>query len=172
MGQWHSMAEMIRAAPTPALAREFDDFLFAPIGEDSNGMLLSVVSALARMDIDPWQEAANLAQLPGTTATRRLASLIAALPDRPSTQLDPGTNAARLIARLPRRVGLNGPSAEALRSFNVGAVIQSQRFRYAAFVLMLVVLGGLGIAASHRSAARIYNDAPASSTAITPTSGR
>ena len=69
------MAETIRAAPTPALAREFDDFLFSSIGEDSNGMLLSVVSALARLDVDPWQEAANLAQLPGTTAARRLASL-------------------------------------------------------------------------------------------------
>jgi hypothetical protein len=167
------MAEMIRAAPVSALAPEFDDFLFASIGEDSNGVLLSVLSALARLDVDPWHEAASLAQLPGTTATRRLASLIAALPDRPSTQLDPGTNAARLIARLPRRVGLNGPLAEVLRGVNVSAVIQSQRFRYAAFVLMVVVLGGLGIAASHRSAARIYNvDAPASSTAITPTSGQ
>jgi hypothetical protein len=166
------MAETIRAAPTPALAREFDDFLFSSIGEDSNGMLLSVVSALARLDVDPWQEAANLAQLPGTTAARRLASLIASLPDRPSTQLDPGTNAARLIARLPRRVGLSGPSAEVLRGFNASSVIQSQRFRYAALVLMVVVLGGLGIAASQRSAARIYNvDTPASGTAITPTSG-
>jgi hypothetical protein len=167
------MVEITRSAPVSALAPEFDDFLFASIGEDSNGVLLSVLSALARLDVDPWHEAASLAQLPGTTATRRLASLIAALPDRPSTQLDPGTNAARLIARLPRRVGLNGPLAEVLRGVNVSAVIQSQRFRYAAFVLMVVVLGGLGIAASHRSAARIYNvDAPASSTAITPTSGQ
>ena len=34
-------------------------------------MLLSVLSALARLDIDPWQEAAQLAGLPGETATRR-----------------------------------------------------------------------------------------------------
>jgi hypothetical protein len=167
------MVEITRSASVSALAPEFDDFLFGSIGEDSNGMLLSVVSALSRMDVDPWQEAANLAQLPGTTATRRLASLIAALPERPSTHLDPGTNAARLIGHLPRQVGLNGPSAEVLRGVNVGAVIQSQRFRYAAFVLMVVMLGGLGVAASHRSAARIYHvDAPASSTAITPTSGQ
>ena len=73
------MAEMTRSARVSALAPEFEDFLFAPIGEDMNGMLLSVVSALARLNIDPWQEAANLAQLPRTTATRRLAALIAAL---------------------------------------------------------------------------------------------
>src|SRR5580658_364583 len=104
------MAEMIHAAPVSALAAEFDDFLFASIGEERNGMLLSVASALARLDVDPWQEAANLAQLPGTTATRRLTSLIAALPDTLSTHLDPGTVAARLIARLPRRTSSAAPA--------------------------------------------------------------
>ena len=33
-------------------------------------MLLSVLSALARLDIDPWQEAVQLAALPEETATR------------------------------------------------------------------------------------------------------
>ena len=61
---------------------EFNDFLFAPIGEDRNGMLVSVLSGLARSDVDPWQEAAKLAQLPGEAATKELAALIGALPDR------------------------------------------------------------------------------------------
>jgi hypothetical protein len=40
----------------------FDNFLYAPIGEDKNGMLLSVLSALARQGIDrkyvpvPWED--------------------------------------------------------------------------------------------------------------------
>jgi hypothetical protein len=34
------------------LGPEFDDFLFATIGEQGNGMLLSVASALARLDAD------------------------------------------------------------------------------------------------------------------------
>jgi hypothetical protein len=55
---------MMRAASTPYLGSQFDDFLFAPIGEEENGMLLSVVSALARLDLDPWQEAASLTGLP------------------------------------------------------------------------------------------------------------
>jgi hypothetical protein len=84
---------------------EFDAFLFAPIGEDRNGMLLSVVSALARLNVDPWQEAAQLAGLPGDTATRRLASLIATLPDQPSAHLDASNIAARLVSLLPRRGG-------------------------------------------------------------------
>ena len=55
-------------APTPSisvLGSEFDDFLFAPIGDDRNDMPLSVLSALARLDVDPWEEAAELARWPG-----------------------------------------------------------------------------------------------------------
>ena len=87
---------------------EFNDFLFAPIGEDRNGMLVSVLSGLARSDVDPWQEAAKLAQLPGETATKELAALIGALPDRAASYPDPRTIAARLIALLPRSRGFNG----------------------------------------------------------------
>ena len=63
---------MTRAAAIALPGAEFNDFLFAPIGEDRNGMLVSVLSGLARLDVDPWQEAADLAQLPGETATQRL----------------------------------------------------------------------------------------------------
>jgi hypothetical protein len=94
---------MTRPASVSFLGSEFDDFLFAPIGEDRNGMQLSVLSALVRLDIDPWQEAAKLARLPGGTGTQRLASLIAALPDGPFVHQDLGTTVARLIALLPRR---------------------------------------------------------------------
>ena len=104
------MVEMTRSASVSLLGSEFDDFLFAPIGEDRNGMLLSVLSALARLDVDPWQEAAKLARLPWETATQSLASLIAALPDGPSAHLDPGTIAARLIALLPRRASTRNHS--------------------------------------------------------------
>jgi len=92
--------EMTHSAPDSFLGSEFDDFLFAPIGEDRNGMLLSVLSMLVRLDVDPWQEAAKLARLSTETATQRLASLIGALPDPLSVH--PGLGAApRLIALLP-----------------------------------------------------------------------
>jgi transposase len=42
---------------------EFDAFLCAPVEERTDGPLLSVISVLAQLDIDPWQEAANLAQM-------------------------------------------------------------------------------------------------------------
>lgn len=66
-------------------------------------MPLTVLSALARSDLDPWQEAARLTEAPGKIATERLAALITSVPGRPSTLLDSGTIAARLVALLPRR---------------------------------------------------------------------
>ena len=167
---------MTRSAPVAALAPEFDDFLFASIGEERNGMLLSVISALARLNIDPWQEAANLAQLPRTTAARRLTSLIATLPDGPSTPLDPGANAARLIARLPRRVGSSvAPPATLLDGIRVAAGTPSQPFRYAAFILVVVVLGGLSIAVSQRSSAWVNSAGARASSSVpqpSPMSGQ
>lgn len=65
-------------------------------------MPLTVLSALARQDLDPWEEASALGRLPQNAATRRLASLIAALPESPSARPDAAAIAARLIALLPR----------------------------------------------------------------------
>jgi hypothetical protein len=91
------------------LGSEFDDFLFAPI-EERNGLPLSVVSLLGRMDLDPWQEAASLAALPAEAATQRLTSLLGLLPDPPLQHPDPRTTAARLVQLLPRRPDHNtGP---------------------------------------------------------------
>lgn len=91
---------MTRIVPNPGLGSELDAFLFAPIGEEGNGMLLSVVSALARLDVDPRQEAAQLARLPAATATRRLTSLLEALPDTAPARQEPATVAARLVGLL------------------------------------------------------------------------
>ena len=82
--------------------KEFNAFLFAPIGESPNGMLLSVLSALARQDVDPWGEAAELARLPKESAIRRLTAFIAAMPDELDAGCDAPTVAVRLVALLPR----------------------------------------------------------------------
>lgn len=84
------------------LGSEFDAFVFAPVDDEKNGMVLSVLSALARLDVDPWQEAAELTRMPRNAANQRLTSLIAALPDAPSTRSQPDTIADRLIELLPR----------------------------------------------------------------------
>jgi hypothetical protein len=89
--------------PHSPLGTEYDNFLFALIGDDRNGMPLSVVSLLGRMDLDPWEEAARLAGLAADAAVQKLALLLRALPAQSMPQLDPDGAAARLIALLPHR---------------------------------------------------------------------
>jgi hypothetical protein len=66
---------MTHAALSPLIGPEFDQFLGASIGEDRNGTGLSVLSALARLDVDPWKEATSLARLPREAAAVRLTEL-------------------------------------------------------------------------------------------------
>ncbi len=87
-----------------SLEKDFDDFLFAPIGEDGNGMLLSVVSALTRLDLDPWQVARDLSRMPAAAAIDELEAVIAMLPNRVIQGRDQSAIALRLAALLPRRI--------------------------------------------------------------------
>jgi hypothetical protein len=153
------VAEMTRCTSISPLGSEFDNFLFAPIGEDGNGMLLSVVSALARLDVDPWQQADELARLPREAATKKLALLIAALPGGPSTHPDPGTIAGRLVTLLPSQGSSRIPSRVALP----GAVKNS---RILTFVIILsFMLGAQYIVASRQPAPQVDNaTGPASGT--------
>jgi hypothetical protein len=92
---------MTRALPAVAGRTEFDEFLYATIGEENNGMLLSVLSALARLNVDPWDEASRLSRLPRESATQFLVTLIAGLPGGSSARADPEMHAKRLSALLP-----------------------------------------------------------------------
>ena len=94
----------------PALALlmgpEFDEFLCAPIGADRNGTGLSVLSALARLNVDPWQEVTSLALMPREAVVVRLTGLIGALPNEGTIGIHT-TTAADLVALLPRGNSLN-----------------------------------------------------------------
>jgi hypothetical protein len=93
---------MMSAVSTARLGSEFEKFLYAAVGEDHNGMPLTVLSALARVDVDPWEEAAILTRLPEDRAVTQLACLLGALRDAPRACPDPARIAAPLIALLPR----------------------------------------------------------------------
>jgi hypothetical protein len=87
---------------TTRLGCEFERFLYASVGEDNNGMPLTVLSALARMDVDPWDEASKLTQLPQESAVTQLAGLLGALRNACPASVEPARIAAPLIALLPR----------------------------------------------------------------------
>jgi hypothetical protein len=83
----------------------FDDFLFASVGEEKNGIELTVLSALTRLGFDPWVEAARLSDMPAAAAGHTLAATIAVLPEGEWKVTDSEAIAARLVDRLPRRDG-------------------------------------------------------------------
>jgi hypothetical protein len=148
-----------------ALASEFDDFLFAPIGKGRNDVPLSVLSALARLDIDPWQEAAELTRVSREVATQRLASLIAALPDEPS-DLDSGRIAARLVVLLPGQ-----PSSKILMRGTLPDVDDVTKFRagicmFAVFIL--ITLAAQWILASRQASPEVDNTHTPASSAVLP----
>jgi hypothetical protein len=89
---------------------EFNDFLFACVGEEKNGAELTVLSALARLDLDPWAEAIRLSELTKEAATTALATAIHSLPDGDWTASDTQSIAARLVTRLPKH-GSSRPKA-------------------------------------------------------------
>src|SRR6202035_5369162 len=80
---------------------EMDPFLFASVGEEIEGIPLSVLSALSRLDMDPRREAARLSHLARDAAVDQLARMIARLPDRHWTTLEIRKIAAGLVALLP-----------------------------------------------------------------------
>lgn len=81
----------------------YNDFLFASVGEEKTGQQLTVLTALARLGFDPWQEAARLSKLPQEVATRVFAVTIAALPEGDWKSSDSEAIAARLVNCLPGR---------------------------------------------------------------------
>jgi hypothetical protein len=106
---------MTPAASVFFVGSEFNDFLYAPIGVERNEMPLSVLSALARLNVDPWDEAAELSELPKNTAAQRLASLIGRLPRGRWAQADCGVIADRLIELLPHSSPSKAPLAKQIR---------------------------------------------------------
>jgi hypothetical protein len=108
----------LRGAYAPTLP-EFDSFLFASVGEEVDGVPLSVLSALSRLDLDPRDEAARLSHLTKETEARRVSD--------------------RLVERLPTSTGADKPDR-----FDTGAAPTprsepSQFLVYLALLIALVV---------------------------------
>ena len=71
---------MTPATSVTFIKPEFGDFLYASIGGGAEAVPTTVMSALARLDLDPWQEASELTELSSAAATVRLSNLLAKLP--------------------------------------------------------------------------------------------
>ncbi len=112
---------------------EFHQFLYAPVCHEQEGMPLSVLSALARQDVDPWTEAERLSQLPQDKALKEMVVFLDALPRRTLDCIDRMEVAARLCALLPRRTTsilaskLRAPAATAASAWTLPAAAGTEK---------------------------------------------
>jgi hypothetical protein len=152
---------MTHAAMSPGIGREFDPFLFASIGEDRHGQLLSVISALARSDLDPWLEAVGLARMSRDQATARLRGLIVALPGGPPSDRSVDAIAGELVRLLPRidKFALPPKAASAETAAPAAVMTQNGRFRLGAVALALLVAFSL-LLSTHTPSGTGQNGAP------------
>jgi hypothetical protein len=109
-----------------------NEFLFAAVGTEANGMTLSLASVFARLGNDPWQEAGRLAGLPRPEATESLARIIANMPSSVWPPQAATAIATRLIALLPTQSGVSRRSpwasadgAKAGRFLMIGLILVS-----------------------------------------------
>jgi len=137
---------------------KYNEFLFAPICEEANGMRLSVLSALARMNVDPWEEATRLAAMPNTIAERTLVSTLDLVPNKSWQPSETGVIAARLIRLLPQRNEVSTTAATDI------AAVRAQRTSY----FLLCVAIAISILSSHHRATT--TDAVGTTTKYTATS--
>ncbi|PWR01022.1 hypothetical protein DKT77_18975 [Meridianimarinicoccus roseus] len=102
---------------------EFGQFLYASVGEDRNGYVVTVLSTLARLGLDPWKETADLVALGRGAAQVRLGTLLAQFRDVPALAIDhdsvarnlsqllPEGHATRILRPVASTVTSGGPSA-------------------------------------------------------------
>jgi hypothetical protein len=131
---------------------EFDPFLYASVQERSDGPLLSVLSALARLDVDPWQEAEKLSQMSRDKAVWRMAALIETLPNDAAAHLNSKAIATRLIALLPRQIAISVRTSE--------STLPSRNFANMRAIMTIIILNVLFMAVSFGAQYLIGNRTP------------
>jgi hypothetical protein len=142
---------------------ELDEFLFAPVIDDANGMTVSVLSMLARAGTDPRTKAAELARMTVGKATDTLRLFIGdslqGLVSRDETE-----TIARLAALLPRRSNLVGTPSET--KIGNTELTQAHSLGIAAILICFLIMGAIWATASQHSPALIDRSSPAAPATI------
>ena len=118
------------------LRPDLHNFLFAAVGEERNGIPLSMLSALAQLGLDPWDEAGRLSSLSKREAIEQLARLIADLPDTGRSMVEAREIAGGLVIQLPKHDSAHLPlPVQARQRFRWPTVPKQSQF----LVLCVVV---------------------------------
>jgi hypothetical protein len=107
---------------------------------EKSGATLSVLSALARLEIDPWEEAAALALLPKDQASGRLNSLLAKLPEAQAVFVERDALCQRSVDLLPIP-NASGAKPDPLVPAAIGALTWSNMLL---ILITMIVFGMVG----------------------------
>jgi hypothetical protein len=116
------------------LHSEFNAFLFATIGEERNGVELTLISALTRLGMDPWKEAERLARLPRRAAGAALAEILVLFPSAAWGAAETRPIADRLVELLP------DPRTARLHHAQANAAQAGGWLRAAALILLILAV--------------------------------
>jgi len=123
------------------LRPDLDEFLFATVGDERDGMPLSVISALTALGLDPWAEATRLSSLEEGEAVKQLVLMIARLPGERWASSELRKIAVGLIERLPSASGTGvAPDSRWQPGAEIGP---SKIFWLVCFLLTMVALVGM-----------------------------
>jgi hypothetical protein len=129
------------------LRPDLDSFLFATVGAEQDGIPLSMVSALTRLGLDPWEEAGRLSSLSKREATEQLARLIADLPDASRPLAEAREIAGGLVEQLPRHDSDRpSPSIRARRRFRWPTAPMPRQSQFLVFCLVAAAAALVSIA--------------------------
>ena len=156
-------------AASSRLPSTYDEFLFARIGDDADGSSVSVLSAFARLDQDPWIEAGRLARMSKDVAVASLAKTMGLPINVADGNKAAVTTASRLIALLtPLPIGSTHPKLAMDKKPKF-----SERLLISCFVLSWLCFS-IFVAQQYLTRAQVsaLSDAKAASEVKTPSAGR
>jgi hypothetical protein len=90
----------------------FHQFLYSVIREEEGGASLTVLSVLARHNLDPWDAAEELTRVPWAVAVTKLSSLIAIPMKDTAVPHIPDLLVIDLLAKLPQGSIVERPMTE------------------------------------------------------------
>ena len=154
---------------TALLRTDLNDFLLAPIADDATGMPLTMLTALARKGVDPWVEAADLADLPREAARQKVISLLAQVPNGPAPGDATEVLASHLVTLLHSVAKRQAPVASApppavAMPAPVPAPAQSRSSRRAIYYLLalIVALGAQWVMSNRQALPAVDTSMPTS----------
>jgi hypothetical protein len=135
------------------LRPDLDKFLFATVGDEVDGIPLSVISVLVRLGLDPWEEAGRLSSSSRGEATEQLAWLIAEPPGMFRPLQEAREIADGLVGLLPRHAsgGTLAPQVQIRPRYRAPVSRKLSEFWVTCFILAAaavlvsaVIHGGFG----------------------------